>query len=109
MVSVMFLQVGTTPRTHSRILPSGRGFFATAQEKRLRSALVGSVFEQASIGLSFVFVEAQCNFSNDPARDGGLERTASPPPAACAAITNSVRIRRSSRCGRKHGRNDLDW
>ena len=57
MVSVMFLQVGTTPRTHSRILPSGRGFLLP-----LKKNACGAPW---GVGL---FVEAQCNFSNDPAR-----------------------------------------
>jgi len=43
MVSVMFLQVGTTPRTHSRILPSGRGFLLPLK-KTLAVRLGGSVF-----------------------------------------------------------------
>jgi hypothetical protein len=68
MVSVMFLKVGTTPRIHSRILPSGRGFLLPLKKNACGAPWWGRSLNKLQLACRSFFVEAQCNFSNDPAR-----------------------------------------
>ena len=68
MVSVMFLQVGTTPRTHSRTLPSGRGFLLPLKKNASGAPWWGRSLNKLQLACRSFFVEAQCNFSNHSAR-----------------------------------------